>query len=600
MRRMTTLILLALALIAAACSSDDLIEQASDELAEGAEADSAGASVREAFVDWALNVPRVSVGGQSGARPYVLRASGFPAGWGVKVIIHRHGEPVPGAPGSIDGFADEFGSVAFGYKPLLNELKAGDRLLVSTRPAQERSYTAPDIPVYSFIYDGASSPSLDWRYRADIGRFIPTVRNLLRIPGWEGETVRLRVRRTDTVRNATLINGTATDVGGNWRFSQSELQAGDTVQLILSPAGGTDQVIEEFTFLGPNIDPNHVDLDLDGQSRAQGDCNDNDARVLSGDHELLTDGLDNDCDGIIDNVSVEIGGPSPLDVVRIPDGLVGMNGPAAEASLEGFTVTVVYVPVPDAERGIVTRVDPPSGQLVSMGQTPVTLYVGELPTIEGGSLRFFACSDDVLICMQLYDNDEQAGSSVELAFSHPNVNGGAAAWDLSGASAAKSMDDRTSSIALLNFSDEAVGLWFCGEYTASNTIGSQRCYYNLLEPGGRFVSQATLRSLNMDNTISSLVWQYQGFPVVPYSGVNPPPYVSATDLDAIDFLSLQSVEGSIELPDGEVPSLALPAQAIPSNALPASALPASALPASAIPSNAIPSNAIPSNAIPSN
>ena len=43
-----------------------------------------------------------------------------------------------------------------------------------------------------------------------------------------------------------------------------------------------------------------LDVDGDGQTSCAGDCDDNDASVFSGNTEVVGDGLDNDCDGVVE------------------------------------------------------------------------------------------------------------------------------------------------------------------------------------------------------------------------------------------------------------------------------------------------------------
>jgi Putative metal-binding motif len=57
-----------------------------------------------------------------------------------------------------------------------------------------------------------------------------------------------------------------------------------------------------FTPLDPSVDPAAwtADLDGDGWSQSDGDCNDADELVHPGRPELCGDRLDNDCDGLFD------------------------------------------------------------------------------------------------------------------------------------------------------------------------------------------------------------------------------------------------------------------------------------------------------------
>ena len=53
------------------------------------------------------------------------------------------------------------------------------------------------------------------------------------------------------------------------------------------------------------IDDKSIDKDNDGQTELEGDCDDNNAKVLDGADELC-DGIDNDCDGEIDNDPTDV------------------------------------------------------------------------------------------------------------------------------------------------------------------------------------------------------------------------------------------------------------------------------------------------------
>lgn len=57
--------------------------------------------------------------------------------------------------------------------------------------------------------------------------------------------------------------------------------------------------------LSPECDPANIDSDGDGYSVAAGECQDSDPDIIPGALEILGDGVDNDCHGVIDNPQVD-------------------------------------------------------------------------------------------------------------------------------------------------------------------------------------------------------------------------------------------------------------------------------------------------------
>lgn len=68
------------------------------------------------------------------------------------------------------------------------------------------------------------------------------------------------------------------------------------------PGNGKDDDCDGLADEGPNNEPSTdtMDRDNDGQTVAQGDCDDNDPTVKKGAVEICGDGKDNDCDGVAD------------------------------------------------------------------------------------------------------------------------------------------------------------------------------------------------------------------------------------------------------------------------------------------------------------
>src|SRR6185295_18831695 len=75
---------------------------------------------------------------------------------------------------------------------------------------------------------------------------------------------------------------------------------------------------DELSATMPSTDT--MDRDGDGQSMAQGDCDDTNAMVKKGAVEICGDGLDNDCDGVADRTGKDTSTAcSPFDAAAPQD-----------------------------------------------------------------------------------------------------------------------------------------------------------------------------------------------------------------------------------------------------------------------------------------
>ena len=68
------------------------------------------------------------------------------------------------------------------------------------------------------------------------------------------------------------------------------------------------------------------DLDGDGVTTCNGDCDDNDSAVFPAAEEVDGDGIDNDCDGVVDETAWEIGVLQIVEVMANPDRVTDRKG----------------------------------------------------------------------------------------------------------------------------------------------------------------------------------------------------------------------------------------------------------------------------------
>lgn len=122
-----------------------------------------------------------------------------------------------------------------------------------------------------------------------------------------------------------------------------------------------DGLADEDGQNAPSIDT--MDRDGDGQSMAQGDCDDNLAAVKKGAAEICGDGLDNDCDGVADRTVADPAVCSPFSaladipldplsfegdrpVISFKDGVIEQRG-AELVLVAGPSIFSVNIPVTD-------------------------------------------------------------------------------------------------------------------------------------------------------------------------------------------------------------------------------------------------------------
>jgi hypothetical protein len=92
-----------------------------------------------------------------------------------------------------------------------------------------------------------------------------------------------------------IINGVSSGTNSQYLISDF-FEAGDTVYCIVTASDGTDI---SAPFQSPSVDISDVDLDGDGYGELE-DCDDSDPLVFPGAIDDSCNGVDNDCDGQID------------------------------------------------------------------------------------------------------------------------------------------------------------------------------------------------------------------------------------------------------------------------------------------------------------
>jgi hypothetical protein len=103
--------------------------------------------------------------------------------------------------------------------------------------------------------------------------------------------------------------------GGDCNDNVAAIRPGSTEDANDHLDNDCDGLADEDAQNAPNTTDN-MDRDSDGQSIAQGDCDDTSAAVKKGAAEICHDGLDNDCDGVADRTKDATGGStacSPYD-----------------------------------------------------------------------------------------------------------------------------------------------------------------------------------------------------------------------------------------------------------------------------------------------
>jgi hypothetical protein len=138
------------------------------------------------------------------------------------------------------------------------------------------------------------------------------------------------VEEGDCNDNDPLIHPGATEIVGNFKDDDCDGLADEDAQ-------------DAPCTVGTDCNTDH---DLDGQTIAQGDCDDNDPTVKMGAVEICGDGKDNDCDGVADRTEVAGQEPAcspfnPATMADIPLDPLSFVAGAPAISFKDGTITMV-------------------------------------------------------------------------------------------------------------------------------------------------------------------------------------------------------------------------------------------------------------------
>jgi len=184
-----------------------------------------------------------------------------------------------------------------------------------------------------------------------------------------------------------------------------------------------------------------VDADQDGYTIEQGDCDDQDPSAYPGAAEDLTDGVDDDCDGLIDDASVDqlVEGDLIITEImarpRLGSGLEGewfevINRSGVRIDLEGLTLTdsdgrwdtvVDHLALEDEDLAVFAASDDTA---LNGGLVPDHVYIG-LQLHDGGGTLILGpegFSLDAVTWTTVHDWPESEGASMSL-WHHATTHG---------------------------------------------------------------------------------------------------------------------------------------------------------------------------------